>query len=91
VVTAHILEILSYGQLTLGDFKPPDKFPPYEIVMEGLADMMDRALTPEDGGNSAAGKAVLRQIATAVRAQLEQLHQAKNKQLTDLKETDNDH
>ena len=52
----HILEILSYGQLTIGDFKPLDQFPPYDAVMEALADMMDRSLLPEDGGNSEAGK-----------------------------------
>jgi len=27
-VILHIGEMLSYGQLTIGDFKPPDQFPP---------------------------------------------------------------
>ncbi len=45
--------------------------------MEALADMMDRLLTPEDGGDSgdsgdsghsAAGKAVIRQLAAAAHA-----------------------
>src|SRR5512146_3206672 len=48
-VIEHIIEILSYGQLTIGDFKPPDQFPPYEAVMEALADMMDRAMAPQEG------------------------------------------
>src|SRR5271157_154588 len=77
-VIVHILEILSYGQLTIADFKPPDQFPPYDAVMEALADMMDRALQPEDGGNSEAGKAIFRQITTAARAQMEQIKQAKD-------------
>src|SRR5512138_1378934 len=47
-VIEHIVEMLSYGQLTIGDFKPEDQFPPYDAVMEALADMMDRALRPED-------------------------------------------
>ncbi len=81
-VIVHILEMLSYGQLTIGDFKPLDQFPPYEAVMEALADMMDRALRPEDGGNSEAGKAIIRQITAAARAQMEQIKQAKDRKQT---------
>ena len=72
-VILHIVEMLSYGQLTIGEFKPLDQFPPYDVVMEALAGMMDRALQPEDGGNSEAGKAIFRQITTAARAQMEQI------------------
>src|SRR5262245_27833867 len=60
-VIAHIFETLFYGQLTIGDFKPLDQFPPYDVVMEALADMMDRTLLPEGGGTSEAGKAIFRQ------------------------------
>lgn len=67
-VAAHIIEVIGYGQLTIRDFKPPDQFPPYEAVMETLADMMDRLLTPENGGDSEAGKAVIHQIVAAIRA-----------------------
>jgi TetR/AcrR family acrAB operon transcriptional repressor len=76
-VILHIVEMLSYGQLTIGDFKPPDQFPPYDAVMEALADMMDRALMSADG-SSEAGKAIVRQITAAARAQLEQIKQAKD-------------
>ena len=81
-VIEHIVEMLSYGQLTIADFKPPDQFPPYEAVMEALADMMDRALQPEDGApgvgaGSQAGKALSRQISAAARAQLAQIKRAK--------------
>ncbi len=76
-VISHIVEMLSYGQLTIGDFKPPDQFPPYEAVMEAMADMMDRALRPADSGNNEAGKAIIRQITAAARAQMEQVKQAK--------------
>ena len=78
VITAHILEMLSYGQLMIEDFKPPDQIPPYDAVMEALADMMDRMLTPEDGGNSDAGKAVIRQVVAAGRAQLEQVRSSQS-------------
>ena len=97
-VIEHIIEMLSYGQLTIGDFKPPDRVPPYDAVMEALADMMDRALAPQGGGpgtggngdvnsdaaprseaatRSEAGKAIVRQITAAARAQLEQIKQAR--------------
>ena len=77
-VIEHIVEMLSYGQLTIGDFKPPDEFPPYDAVMEALADMMDRALRPEDGGNGEAGKAAVRQITAAARTQMKQMKQARD-------------
>lgn len=78
-VIEHIVEMLSYGQLTIGDFKPPEQFPPYEAVMEALADMMDRALQPKDGGNSEAGKAIVWQMTVAARAQLEQIKQKRER------------
>lgn len=77
-VIEHIIEILSYGQLTIGDFKPADQFPPYDVIMEAMGDMMDRALQPQEGGNSEAGKAISRQITAAARAQMEKLKQAKD-------------
>jgi AcrR family transcriptional regulator len=81
-VIEHIIEMLSYGQLTIGDFKSADQFPPYDAVMEALADMMDRALQPEADAsgtdNSQAGKVIVQQITAAARAQLEQLKQAKD-------------
>ncbi len=81
-VILHIIEMLSYGQLTIADFKPPDQFPPYDAVMEALADMMDRALMPADGGNSEAGKAIVRQITDAAREQIERIKQAKDTKQT---------
>lgn len=81
-VIEHIVEMLSYGQLTIGDFKPADRSPPYDAVMEALADMMDRALRPEDGApgtdNSEAGKVIIQQITAAARTQMEQIKQAKD-------------
>lgn len=76
VVIVHILEILSWGQLTIGDFKPLGQFPPYDAVTAALADIMDRALLPEDGGNSEAGKAIFQQITAAARTQMEKIKQA---------------
>lgn len=78
VMMAHIIDMLSYGYLVLGDYKPVESFPPDEQVLEALADMMDRLLLPEDGGNIEAGKAVIRQIANAAMEQIEQAKRAKD-------------
>ncbi len=77
VMTAHIIDMLTYGQLTIEDFKPRGECPPYEAVLEALAGMMDRLLTPEGGGNNEAGRDVVRQIVGAASAKLEQAKQAK--------------
>jgi AcrR family transcriptional regulator len=79
-VAAHIIEMLGYGQLTIAEWKPADQLPPYDIVMETLADMMDRSLTPEGGGNNKAGKAVIRRVVARVVAQLERAKQEKDQQ-----------
>jgi AcrR family transcriptional regulator len=81
-VIEHIVEMLSYGQLTIGDFKPAEQSPPYDAVMEALADLMDRALRPEGAtrgtDSSEAGKVIVQQITAAARAQVEQIKQAKD-------------
>lgn len=61
-VTAHIMDIFSYGLVVIQDFKPESEIPQTDAVIKGIADMMDRALTPPEGGNSEAGKKILRQL-----------------------------
>ncbi|MBZ0288466.1 MAG: TetR/AcrR family transcriptional regulator [Anaerolineae bacterium] len=75
LLMSHIMDVLSYGLVTIGDFRKPEELPPYETVMETIADMLDRLLTPDDGGNSEAGKAVIRQLAATARVQFEQMQQ----------------
>jgi TetR/AcrR family acrAB operon transcriptional repressor len=72
VLTAHIMDMLSYGLVTIQDFRSPDELPPFDAVMEALAATMDHLLTPEDGGNSEAGKAVIRQLAATMNLPLRQ-------------------
>jgi TetR/AcrR family acrAB operon transcriptional repressor len=79
LLMSHIMDILSYGLITVGDFRQPEELPPYETVMETIADMLDRLLTPDDGGNSEAGKAVIRQLAAAARTQFEQMKPSSEK------------
>lgn len=69
-VIAHVMDILAYGLVGMGDVLPQADIPPLEDVIEGIAAIMDRALTPVDGGNPEAGKAIVRQIAEEGRQRL---------------------
>lgn len=76
---SHIMDILSYGLLTIQDFKQPDELPPFDAVMETLADMLDCLLMPKDGVNNEAGKAVIRQLAVNTQMLFEQMQQSSEK------------
>lgn len=73
MVASHILDLLSYGMVTVGELRPADTLPPFDVVLMTLGDMLDGLLTPEDGGNSEAGKVVIRDLATRSMAQLSQV------------------
>lgn len=75
-VVAHIMDMLAYGLVGLDDAFPKEDKPPIEDIIEGIADIMDRALAPDDGGDSETGKAILRQIAQASRQQFEAMRAA---------------
>jgi AcrR family transcriptional regulator len=68
-VMATIMDMMSYGMISITDLRDPDSLPSFDVLMETMADMMDRLLTPEDGGNSEGGKAFIRQLAETARAQ----------------------
>lgn len=70
-VTAHIMNILAYGLVGMGEVMDEADIPPTDAIIEGIADMMEKALTPEGGGNKEAGKAIVRQIAESARKKVE--------------------
>jgi AcrR family transcriptional regulator len=72
-VMSHIMDMLAYGLITINDFRQPDEIPDYEVVMETIASIWDRLLTPENGGDNEAGKAVIRELAAKAKAQFPQL------------------
>ena len=73
-VIAHIMNMLAYGLVAMDEIMAAEFIPPADDVIEGIAEIMDRALTPDDGGNNEAGKAILRQISEAGRQQFEQMN-----------------
>jgi TetR/AcrR family acrAB operon transcriptional repressor len=71
VIVAHIMNMLAYGLVAMDEIMDPADIPPTEAVIAGIAELMDRALAPPEGADSAAGKAVLQQIYTQARQQLD--------------------
>jgi len=71
VITAHIMDIFGVSLVSMHEYKPSEEIPPVDDVINGIADFMDRALTPADGGDSEAGKAVLDRVIAEAIAQYE--------------------
>lgn len=63
-VVAHIMDMISFGMVTIAEFVPTEQIPPTDEVIKGIADFMHRALTPEQGADSETGKRILRQLYT---------------------------
>lgn len=66
-VTAHIMNMLSYGLVSMNTMMNAKDRPSIERLVEGIGDLLDRALTPANGGNPEAGKAILRDLSHAAR------------------------
>lgn len=74
-VIAHIMNMLAFGLIGMEGIVPEADIPPVEDTIEGIAVLMDSALTAADSDKEA-GKAVVRQIAEAARQQFETRRQA---------------
>ena len=72
-VIAHIMNIMAYGLVTIGEVMAQEDIPPMKDIIEGIALIMDKALSTEDETNSDVGKAIVRQIAQAGRDQLTEM------------------
>jgi hypothetical protein len=69
---AYIMDGMSASMVdssVVGDRPAPD----YEVLLETMAEMLDRMLTPEGGGNLEAGKQVIREFADNARQYLSQM------------------
>lgn len=70
-ITAHIMNILALGLVIMDDYMAPDAIPPVEDVIDGIADFLDRALTPSNGGDSEAGKRIIARLTQSLSQQIE--------------------
>ncbi len=71
-VIAYVTDTLSYSLVNADDRVGGEGGPSFDALMEGIATILDSALTPEGGADSEAGKAVIRQLAASARKQFEQ-------------------
>jgi AcrR family transcriptional regulator len=74
-IIAHIMNMFSVALVSIDEVMPADEIPPIGDIIEAIADLMHRALTPADGGNSEAGKVIIHQIMDITRQQLRQMKQ----------------
>ena len=77
-VIAHVMSMISYGMVAMQEIMDASQIPPTEDLIEGIALLMDSALTPPDGGNKAAAKAILMQIYDAAAAQFDETYGSNN-------------
>ncbi len=71
-VIAYITDTLSYSLVSTGDTPGRGEAPPFDELMEAMAAILDRGLSPEGGGDSGTGKAAILQFVASAREQLEQ-------------------
>lgn len=61
------------SQVSMVNSSKTGSAPPYDELLETIAEMLDRMLTPEGGGDIEAGKNVLRQLAEEAKRFFDQL------------------
>jgi TetR/AcrR family acrAB operon transcriptional repressor len=66
---AYVLNCIRAGMIFVEELMPPEDILPLEDVIGGLADFIERAFAPEGGGDSEAGKQVIRSIVNALQEQ----------------------
>lgn len=59
-ITNHVLMIISVGLFSINELVPQDQVPSIETTVDALADMVQRALAPEQPGDPVQGKRALR-------------------------------
>lgn len=75
-VVAHIMDMLAYGLVAIDEIKPAGAIPPLEAVIDGIATIMDRALTVA-GSDPEIGKRIVRELAETGRQQYAALQRQK--------------
>ena len=69
-VAAHVMDMLSYGLVSMSQIKDPRDIPPTDALLDGIADFIERAFAPPDPIDGDAGKAIIRRMVDAGTARL---------------------
>jgi len=59
-LATYLLSLISLGMMSAAEYYPSAVVPPPTVLVDALADIVQRAFAPPDGGDSEAGKRVLR-------------------------------
>lgn len=73
-VIAHIMDMLAYGLVSMDEVKDESQIPSTDDIIEGIAEIMNSALTPPDADKDA-GKAILQRIVSAARQQFDKTNE----------------
>lgn len=67
-MVAYVLNCIRAGMVFVEELMPPEQVPPLAAAIGGLADFIERAFAPPGGGDSEAGKQVIRSIVAALQS-----------------------
>lgn len=73
---SYLMNSLQYGLIHMADIIPEDSAPEMDSTLAMMTDMLERYVQPEDGGDSEAGKRVLRQFMTQIRDLLDNIEKS---------------
>ena len=68
-----VMNTWQYGFLQFPNVVPDDLVPPTEQSLNMMVDMIERFVTPDDGGNAEAGKQVIRAFKAQIVAAFESI------------------
>jgi len=71
---AHIMNALSVGLITVESDKDRGDMAAFEDILDTVATMIDRTLTPAGGGNLDAGREIIRRLALTAQTQFDWAH-----------------
>ena len=74
---AHIMNMLAFALVSMDPAPDAEDIPSLDETIEAIAEMMDRALTPDSEGANEAGKAIIRKMVAAGQQQFEQIRKSR--------------
>lgn len=68
---SYLMNSLQYGFIHMADIIPAEYTPEMDNTLAMMTDMLEKYIQPKDGGDSDAGKVILRQFMTQIRSMLD--------------------
>lgn len=68
-VISYILTMIAYGFVKIDEVIPPEHAPPMDAVLDSFSELFGRALEPDEGSDSEAGKQIIKRLIENIRGQ----------------------